>query len=155
MTYATEEDIRSELKEAEFEGDTLVTAAAIADFLAQEGAKIHAFIAQRYTTPISENDSPQAYALLKKIEIDLVTYRVVKVMDKSKSVPIPDERVVTEITEGTAYNESMKMLYALQKGKIDLPDATETDPDAGFGSFHSESINSDVDPVFDVTEQQW
>lgn len=155
MTYAIEEDIQNELKRIVIGGDTGVTRNAIVDFLTQEGAKIDAFIGKRYTTPIVLADDPKSFALLKKIEIDFVVYRVTKILNLSRSVPIPEKGVTQDITEGSAYRESMKMLQQIKDGKLDLPDSDLINSSAGFGSFHSESINSDVVPCFDRTAQQW
>jgi phage gp36-like protein len=152
MTYATQANITSELKGIVFDSSSQVKAADITEFLDQADAQIDMYIGKRYDTPVTGTKSLN---ILKKIAIDIVVYRVTKILDLSKSTPIPEAGVVQDITEGSAYRESMKMLVAIRDNIMSLPDATLANAVSGLGSFHTESANSDITPVFDRELQQW
>lgn len=152
MTYATQANITSEMKGIVFDTTSQVKAADIAEFLEQADAMIDMYIGQRYTLPIAGSKS---LLILKKIAIDLVVCRVNKILDLSKSNPIPADGVVQDITEGSAYRESMKLLMAIRDNKADLPDTASTSETAGLASFHTEPANIDIVPTFDRELQQW
>lgn len=150
MTYATENDIANEFKNGVFNANTTVNSSALSGFLSQEGALIDSYIVNRYALPISD---PQAILVLKKIEIDLVAYRVAKIQDLKKSNPIPDGRIVQDLSNGASYRQSMKMLQALKNGELDLNGETEINPTGGLSSFATD--NTDCSPVFKKCEKQW
>lgn len=152
MTYATQANITSELKGVIFSTTSQITSAAILEFLDQADAVIDMYVGKRYDTPVTGTKSLN---LLKKIAIDIVVYRVTKILDLSKSIPIPEAGVIQDITEGSAYRESMRMLKDIRDNVMSLPDATLINTTSGFGSFHTEALNSDIVPVFDKELQQW
>jgi len=152
MTYATETDIENELKGIAFGASTVPTSAAVADFLTQADAIINMYLGKRYSTPIVDSD---ALNIVKKIAIDFVTYRVVKILDLSKSNPIPDSNIIQQIDEGSAYRESMKMLTAIRDNKMDLLGVSEISSAGGLASFHTESGNSEIVPYFQKGVDQW
>ena len=152
MTYATETDIENELKGITFGATSIPTSAAVADFLTQADAIINMYLSKRYATPIVDAD---ALNIVKKIAIDFVTYRVVKILDLSKSNPIPDSNIIQQIDEGSAYRESMKMLAAIRDNKMDLLGVSEISSAGGLASFHTESGNSEIVPYFQKGVDQW
>ena len=152
MTYATQSDIENELKGVTFTASSQVTASAVGDFLEQADAIIDMHLVKRYTTPITGSDS---LLIVKKIAIDIVAYRITKILDLKKSVPIPDNNVIQNITEGSAYRESMKMLIAIRDNKMDLPDETELNAYSPLISFHTETGNNDIEPFFEKGVKQW
>ena len=153
MSYCSSVDISVELKHMKLgDANSQVKTADVEDFIDQADAVIDMYVGKRYETPIVGVKSLQ---ILRKISIDLVTYRVVKILDLSKSNPIPDAQVVQEITEGSAYRESMKILKDIRDNLMSLPDATLLDSAGGLASFHTEAGNSEITPFFDITKQQW
>lgn len=153
MSYCTAANVTSELKNVTFNASSSVTSAAVLEFIDQADAIIDMHIAQRYSAPVTSG--AKSLNILKKISIDLVVYRIAKILNLSKSVPIPDQKVIQEITEGSAYRESMKLLVAIRDNLMNLPDATLLDSTSGLASFHTETGNSEIVPVFDREEQQW
>ncbi len=152
MTYATEANIISELKNITFDVTDPVTSADVATFLDQTDAIIDMHLNKRYTTPVTASE---ALLIVKKIAIDLVAYRVAKILNLTKSVPIPDQNIIQQVTEGSAYRESMKLLVAMRDGKMDLPGETEVSPAGGIESFHTETGNSGIVPCFNKGKEQW
>ena len=151
MTYATEADITAELKNITFGSTKSVTNDALSGFLAQADAQINMFIGKRYATPATAADSLQ---VLKKIAVDIVVYRVTKILDLSKSIPVPDNTIPQNITEGTAYKQSIDILKAIRDDKMDLPGETELNVNSGLASFNTET-GVDNDPVFQKGVTQW
>lgn len=152
MTYATIDDIEAELKGINFTTTSQVTSTAVNNFLLQTDALINSYIYERYELPITGVESLE---ILKKIEIDFVVWRVSKILDLTKSEPIPAGGVPQEITEGSAYRESMALLASIKANKNDLPDATEINPTSPLASFHSDPNNLNITPFFDMESQQW
>lgn len=152
MTYATASDINNELKQITFSATSAVTEGAVLDFLDQADAVIDMYISQRYATPVTASAS---LLVLKKIAIDIVVYRVAKILDLKKSVPIPDGNIIQDITNGDAYKESMKLLIAIRDNKMDLPSEEKINGASGIGSFHTESGNEDIEPFFKKGVDQW
>lgn len=152
MPYATSADIIAEIKGFDPDEESSVTSDAVDDFLTQADAVINMYIGKRYTTPVT---ATAALEVVKKIEIDIVVYRIAKILNLKKSVPIPDSNIIQEVTEGSAYRDSMKMLAAIRDNKMDLPGETETSAAGGLASFHTEAGNLDIEPCFKKGEQQW
>ena len=152
MTYASTADIQAELKNLNVSATSAVTSAAISDFLDQSESLINMHVGKRYVTPITATES---VLVLRKIEIDFVVYRVSKILDLKKSVPIPDARVIQDITEGSAYRDSMKTLMAIRDNKMDLPGETLINNSSALSSFHTETGNSGIVPLFEKGVQQW
>ena len=151
MTYATSADIRAELKNIAFTSTSSVTDDAILDFLDQAEALINMYIGQRYVTPVT---SAEAILVLKKCEIDIVVYRVTKILDLKKSVPIPDTAIPQDITEGSAYKQCIKLLESIRDNDMDLPGETPINPDSGLASFNTEP-GVDNPACFQKGVDQW
>jgi phage gp36-like protein len=151
MTYAVLADIEAELKKVVFTANSPINIDAINDFLDQADALINMYIGNRYATPVT---APQSILVLKKIEIDIVVYRYAKITNLKRSVNIPDERPIQDITEGSSYKESMKLLAGIRDNIFDLPDSTPVRPSSGLASYHTEPGNDD-EPVFKKGVEQW
>lgn len=115
MAYADTDDINGELK-----GVTLpmnpITSDVLTGILDQESAVIDNYLGNYYTTPITDTT---ALLVVKKICIDLVVFRVVKIM--AKNLPDTAERDITR--ETGAYREAMAMLKKIGKGDMNLQGA--------------------------------
>jgi phage gp36-like protein len=149
MTYATTTDIQSEFKSLPLSASSAVTTTEVEKFLEETDAIIDTFLAARYTLPITGTKS---LLVLKKIEIDFVAYRVAKILNLKKEVPLPDENIIQELNEGAAYRESKKLLDGLFTGKMLLPD--ESPKTSGSGMSDYNSANS-VEPIFERDTKQW
>lgn len=151
MTYAVQADIENEFKRVSFDDpNDAISNVALSDFLDQADSVINMYIEKRYLLPIV---SSNALLVLKKIAIDIVAYRVTKILSLTKSVPIPDGRVVQEITEGTAYRESMNLLKGIGSNDFDLPGEDLKNPASGLSSFHVDNPN--IAPIFQKGVDQW
>jgi len=151
MTYALVSDIQNEIKNIDFANPkSSVLTSSVEDFLDQADAKINMYLTQ-YVLPITGVES---LLILKKIEIDLVAFRVTKIIDLTKSVPIPDSTIPQEITTGTCFRQAMNQLEMLKSNDLVLPDTDLVPESTGILSFHTEAGNN-IQPVFHKEAQQW
>lgn len=150
MSYASVEEIKSELKNLTINADSALIKSDIESFLAQAASLIDTSISNRYVLPI-ESASTDALNVLKKIEIDIVVYRCDKILNLKKAQPIP--KGIRQLnTTGDAYRESMKLLKKIVEGTITLSDVDTLSKGQGVESLNS--INS-IDPDFNSGVQQW
>jgi len=152
MAYALKTDILNEMKGLALDATTSVTGAAVVGFISEADAVIDMHLNKRYTTPVTASAS---LLVVKKISIDIVAYRVAKILSLKKALPIPNPNVVQEITEGSSYRESMKMLRAIRDNEMDLPGESLTDSTSSLASFHTETGNSAIVPLIEKDSQQW
>lgn len=147
--YATEADIVENLSGVSFGANTVVTTGALTNILAQESQTIDQHIQQRYTLPITDAD---ALIFLKKICIDLVIYRVTKILRPRTIEPVPGARTNTqEISHSSAFRVSMKMLVDIQDGVKTLPNI-----DLKSRTFVSSTLEStNVQQTFEKDKIQW
>jgi phage gp36-like protein len=150
MTYSAVTDIENELKNTTFSSTSIVTSTAVSDFISQADATIDMYLSKRYSLPITD---ATALIVLKNISIDIVTFRVAKILDLKKSGSIPDNHVVQDITNGDAYKESMRKLVAIRDGVMDLIGETAITPQSSLSSLQYE--NSDLVPFFQKGVDQW
>ena len=149
MSYADVADIQSEFKKITFSSDFAVTDTEVTAFIAQEEAIINATISNRYVTPITGTDAEE---ILKKITIAYVAYRVAKIINLKKDVPIPEKFVPQTLNEGGAFRIANKQLQDIQSGKIILGDAEQRSNEQGVKSFNA--INN-VEPIWIRDKKQW
>lgn len=116
MAYATQADIEGELQGVTFPIEP-VTVSVLSGYLDQESALIDQHIGVIYELPITDTS---ALLYLKKICIDLVVYRVIKVL-ASKSVE-GDNRDISR--EKVAYDAAIKVLEMIESGDKNLAGAT-------------------------------
>ncbi len=111
MPYAETTDIATELQGYDTQKG-IVTNDILEGYIAQESALIDQYLATKYITPVTE-DSP--LLVLKKICIDLVTYRVTKVLSFHSAM---DENGST--AEYKAYRAAIKWLERVESGELPL-----------------------------------
>ena len=148
MSYATVDEIVNEFKRLDITStDAVLDSAKIQSFLDQDDALIDTFLSNRYTTPIT---GAKSLLFVKKIEIDLTSFRVVKILAIKKAVP-DSKSAYQEILEGKFYDEAMMKLKKLASGKIKLPDAL------GLAGKTVRSFNqkNNITPTFKKDERQW
>ena len=119
------------------------------EYRSREEAEIDAKLSVRYTTPIT---GTEAVKLVKKISIDFVAYRVAKILNLKRDIPVPDSRVVQELNYSGAYKKSLILLDKLASGKIPLPDATLNSPGPVVASYNADN---DITPIFERDTKQW
>lgn len=146
--YAAASDITENVKGLTVSATTAVTSDALADMISQESAVIDQHILPRYTLPITNATS---LLFLKKICIDLVVYRVTKVLQPKTAPAAPDDKVMQDISHSSAYREAMKMLRNLMDGTMTLPG--ETAKTVNF--FKSTAVDDDIETNFDADCRQW
>lgn len=148
MAYATATDIVEEFKRLDIESvDSIMTTAKVERFIDESSAEIDIYLSAKYETPITGSTS---LLFLKKICIDLVAFRLVKIISIKKAVPASND-AYQEILEGRFYNEAMEKLKMLAYGKLVLPDAVSQ----GSASIRSYNVANDTEPVFRKDERQW
>lgn len=145
--YCDASDITANLKNVTFGASTTVTSPALADMISQESAVIDQYISPRYTLPVSD---ATALLFLQKICIDLVIYRVARILQPKVQAPIPAEGG-QDISHVTAYREAMTMLKNIMNGKTSLPG--ESVKDINF--FKSTAVDDDDNMTFEFETEQW
>lgn len=149
MAYTTHEDIASEFKNIEFSATSAITSTAVTSFIEEEEALVNAMLSSRYETPVTDTESK---LILKKIVIDFVAYRVAKILNLKKDVPIPEKVVVQQLSEGAAFKMSKQYLEMIRKGAIILSGATAQSNGQGVYSYN---YQESVLPKFERDTKQW
>lgn len=149
MTYATSSDIESEFKNTTFAAGQPLTDTEVDEFIIQEEAIINAIISNRYETPITGSNAAE---VMKSISIAYVAYRVAKILNLKKDVPIPKEMIPQTLNEGSAFFKAKKLLMAIQAGKIILDDAVAVSATQGIKSYNAENS---ILPLWERDTKQW
>ena len=90
--------------------------------------------------------------ILKKICIDLVTFRITKILSIKNAFAIPESKIIQEITEGTAYRRALKLLDEIKKGEINLIGVERVQQ---FGAMKSYCKENNIQPIFEKETDQW
>lgn len=147
--YCTADDVISDVKGLEVTANTAVTTTKLAEIITQESSIIDAHIQERYTLPITDST---ALTFLKRICISLCVYRVTKILQEKDSRPVPDGRVIQDISNSSSYRDAMNMLKMIANGKMSIPNQEITNE-------KNVSFSSSYDPdecfEFKHNEQQW
>ena len=150
MAYATNSDIKSEFKNISFDlADDAVTDTEVDEFIEQEEAIINATVSNRYEIPLT---GTEALKVMKSISIAYVAYRVAKIINLKKDIPIPKEMIPQVLNEGSAFRKAKKHLENIQSGKIVLKDAVALSSEQGVKSYNA--INS-IGPLWERDTAQW
>ncbi len=148
MPYCTQDDIRANLKAVKIASNTAVTPDALTDMIDQEGAVIDSYISRRYALPITDTS---ALNFLKAICIDLVVFRVAKVLQIKDSTPLPNGSFIQDITSSSIYREAMRKLRDIGEGRSELPGITRIEKKLASSSANTRK----EDFTFKYNEQQW
>ena len=150
MSYATSADIESEFKNLDFDASgAKVTAAEVTEFITQESNIIDMRLSNRYETPITGTAS---LSILKKITIDCVAYRVAKILNLKKELPLPDESIKQDMNYASACRQSKKLLDDIFEGIVILQDAELKLSGTGVASYN---VDNNILPVFERDTDQW
>lgn len=90
--------------------------------------------------------------LLRKLEIDIVSCRIVKIIQVKAPAIIKDSGVRQDIKECSAEREAIKLLKSLQNGDMGLVGADLITSSGGLSS-HADNIN--YEPTFKRDVKQW
>jgi len=149
MAYATTANIASEFKNITFDATSAVTDTEVSSFIEQEEAVIDATISNRYEVPVT---GTEALKIMKSISIAFVAYRVAKILNLKKDVPIPEKFNPQVLNEGSAFMKAKKTLSKIQSGGIVLNDAVARSLGQGIKSYNSEN---DILPLWERDTKQW
>jgi len=149
MAYASASDVASEFKNITFDANSAVTETEVNAFIEEEEAIINATISNRYEVPVI---GTEAVKVMKSISIAYVAYRVAKIINLKKDVPIPKEMVSQVLNEGSAFKKAEKQLMAIQSGKIVLNDAVARSTGQGVESFNA---TNSILPLWTRDTKQW
>jgi phage gp36-like protein len=149
MAYATAADISAEFKNITFDANSAVTDTEVTAFIAQEEAGINAVISNRYETPITGANS---LLVMANISIAYVAFRVAKILNLKKDVPIPEKFIPQILNEGAKYKEAKQQLMDIQSGKIILSDAVDRSSTQGVKSYNAENS---IAPLWERDTNQW
>lgn len=146
--YCSQSDVQANMKGLELNAATKVTPTTLAGLITQESAVIDQHIRRKYELEITDTTS---LTFLKKICIDLVVYRVTKILQPKVAVATPEGENMQDISHSSAYREAMRMLKDIQTGKSTLPGEAERD----FSFFSSTAVDDDQEMEFDSGCKQW
>lgn len=149
MAYAIFGDIASEFKNITFDANSSVTNTEVTEFIEQEEAVINATISNRYETPLTGVNSLK---VIEGISIAYVAYRVAKILNLKKDVPIPEKFVPQQLNEGAAFRNAKKRLEEIRDGKIVLNDAVARSTGQGVESFNATNSTA---PLWERDTKQW
>lgn len=149
MSYATEDQIKSEFKSITFSATSKVTSAEVTRFLEEADATIDSYVGTIYTVPVT---AERALVVLRGIEIDIVSTRVAKIL-RIKTAMKGD--IKQEILDGSSMKFAMARLKDIQAGRATLLDADLISSGAGVNSFIEDDNTNDYSPEFDVEKVQW
>ncbi len=149
VIYATEAQIEANLKGADFSAaNATVDSAALTEILAEESQVIDQHIEPNYTLEITD---PDALIFLRKICIDLVVYRVAKILMPKEQKFLPDGRVIQDISYSGAWHKAMKMLKELLNRDTALPNTSVKSK-----VFVSSTLDTcNIKPTFEKDKRQW
>ena len=149
VIYATEAQIEANLKGADFSAaNATVDSAALTEILAEESQVIDQHIEPNYTLNITDAD---ALIFLRKICIDLVVYRVAKILMPKEQKFLPDGRVIQDISYSGAWRKAMDMLKKLLNREIALPNVAVKSK-----VFVSSTLDTcDIKATFEKDLRQW
>ena len=151
MSYVDVAGITSEFKNIDFTATGAVLSTdEVTQFILETSAVIDSRLSSRYVTPITGTIS---LLIVRKICIDFVAFRVAKILNLKKSLPLPEKLIVQELNEGSAYVESRNMLDSLQNGSVTLPDAVRVaTTETGLSSYNT---TNSITPTFKRSTYQW
>ena len=148
IIYATESQIVANLKGLDVGVGKTITTAILSDILAEESQVIDQHLQPNYTLDITDAD---ALIFLRKICIDLVVYRVAKILMPKEQKFTPDGKVIQDISYSGAWNKAMRMLKEILSREIALPNISVKSR-----VFVSSTLDSDnVKQTFEKDVRQW
>lgn len=146
MTYCTASNVAAEFKGVTFTTSTTPALSSVEEFIEQESNYIDGYVSGRYETPVDESSSPKAYSILKRICTFLVVDRVRQILKVKTGSDKLDQEARGRI------KDAKKDVLAIVSSELKLTDASLATSHDGFADFNS---SNDIEPVFDVTKQQW
>lgn len=153
MAYVTAANVASEFKKIAFDSNSAITDTEVTEFIEQEEAVINATVSNRYEVPVT---GTEAVKILKNISVAYVAYRVAKILNLKKDIPLPEKFVsqtlLANIQEGDKYKEAKRLLYDIRDGKIILKDATALSTTQGVKSYNAENA---IGPQWKRDTRQW
>ena len=149
MAYSEVSDIESEFKNITFDSNSAIEESEVNLFIAQEDAVIDATISNRYEVPITGSN---AIVVMRKISIAYVAYRVAKILNLKKDIPIPKEMISQSINEASTFRVAKKNLEDIQSGKIVLNDAVARSSEQGVKSYNA---SNSIGPLWERDTKQW
>ena len=149
MAYVTSAEIASEFKNLSFGTNNAVTSDEVDEFISQEEGVINLVISNRYEVPVTGAESVK---ILKRITSAFVAYRVAKILDLKKDVPIPEKLVAQDLSDGAFYLTAKKQLDNIRDGKIVLQDAEAKSLGQGVESYNKTNV---VDSIWKRDTKQW
>ena len=150
MAYVTSTEIAFDIKNIDFTTpDTPIGTTEVDEFISQEEAVVNLTISNRYIVPVVDAESIK---ILKRITTAFVVFRVAKVLNLKKDIPIPENMVVQDLSEGSFYITAKKQLDNIRDGVIVLQDAEAVSLGQGVESFVT---NENVEPIWIRDKRQW
>ncbi|MGR3220011.1 MAG: phage protein Gp36 family protein [Candidatus Anammoxibacter sp.] len=147
--YATETNITNNLKAFDpTASGAAVDSTKLATYIEEESQVIDMHIQSRYALPVTDDD---AKIFLRKICIDLVVYRVAKVLMPREQIQLPNGTTIQDISQIGAWRNAMKMLKDLMDGTTTLPSTTEDSK--VFASSYQDT--NDTKKNFELDVKQW
>jgi len=149
MTYATAAQVTSEFKHADFTATSKVTTDKLGEILEEVDAEIDNYLSARYSLPITD---ASALVFLRKIALDIATFRLAKILNIKDSKTLPDGRIMQDISNGSVYAKTLRTLEALRDGKTILKGAAMRSNNAEVRSYTQEN---NTPHKFTMDKEMW
>lgn len=149
-TYALPLDVANEFRSITFDSSSDITDTRVQGFLDEAEAEINTALAIVYITPIT---GTEALLVVKRIEIAIVAARVAAIIDlKRNTSQSTDKNIQQDFNKSGFARAARKSLENLKNRITTLTDAVLLNSDFGMSS---ETLDLQVEPVFDKCKQQW
>lgn len=151
MSYTTPLEIQSDFKNLVLGADKNVTEDDVFQFIKEADALINAYIAARYTVPISPGvdplNLPDSFQLMKTLSRAIVAERIRGILEVKNA---GDRGANQNVRSGMSLADALKILKDLKSGDLDLV-GLDLIYDTSFYTYPSEE--SCV--VFHKCEKEW
>ena len=147
MAYCTAAEVQADFKAVVFTTTSLVTLAAVTQFIVEADALINSYVGQRWVTPIASGESAN---LMKLYSRTLVAERVRAILSNNQQSNQDANQNVRG--SGLTSKDVMKALNDIKNGDMQLVSGTLINTDA---TMRSNNSSSNTQPRFRKNRRQW
>ena len=153
MSYCEVADVEARFKNLNFTATTQVTLDQVTEWIDDNTNYINAKIRTRYSTPVTVDDQPEAFSILKKICTLLTAAEVEEVLRDSQPLAKGSDSKNGSKVESRATRwrkQADKDLEAIEKGDLVLYETSSSTTTR----FYNSNVANDRKPVFSCTEKR-
>lgn len=148
MAYTTAADVQADFKGTTFGSGTLVTSAAVTQFIVEADALINSYVGQRWTVPITADTT--SLALMSLFSRTLVATRVRGILENKQTTNVDANQQVK--ADGYSVKDVMKALNDIKNGDMQLSGASLL---LASSAFYSNNQAHSTPHTFHKGRKQW